>query len=127
MRLYELYLQEADKEADFEPNDPLRVSVTSVLGDIKAGIKDTDYRGEYKISSLLNRLRDNGVKMSKSDLIKVIKQEPWKNFISNIKGDHVVFLGEPDDGSANTEPDTSQDTMTKMADRAGKKAANPLA
>lgn len=122
MKLWEL----EQPKKDFEKDDPLRVSVTSILGDIKAKIKDSDYRGEYKVTSLLKQLRDNGVKMDKADLITVIKQEPWRNFISNIKGDHVVFIGEPDEGSVNTEPDTSSDTMSKMADRAGKKAANPL-
>ena len=120
MRLYEF-------EDDFEKDDPLRVETTAALSRIKASIEDSGYKGEYKIKSLLAALRDHGVHLDKERLIKVSKQEPWCNFIANLKGDNVIFKGEPVGDSENQDPDETTDTMEKMADRAGKKQANPLA
>lgn len=123
MRLYEFEVF----EDDFSQDDPLRVATTAALSKIKSDIEDSGYKGEYKVKSLLSALADHGVRLSHEQLIKVSKQEPWSNLIANIKGDKVIFKGDPDSDGASIDPDETSGTMEKMADRAGKKQADPLA
>lgn len=116
MKLFELF--EAD---DFEKDDPLRVATTAVLSQIKSDIDDSAYKGKFTVKALLSKLRDNGVKISHAQLIELVKEEPWSNLISNVKGADVMFKGEPDEHSGSEEPDETSGTMDKMAKRAAKK------
>lgn len=116
MKLFELF--EAD---DFENDDPLRVATTAVLSQIKSDIDDSAYKGKFTVKALLSKLRDNGVKISHAQLIELVKEEPWSNLISNVKGSDVMFKGEPDEHSGSEEPDDTSGTMDKMAKRAAKK------
>jgi hypothetical protein len=113
-------------EPDFEKNNPLRVATVAALSRVKAEIEDTAYNGEYKVDALLKALRDNGVRMNHEELIKVSKKEPWSNIIANIEGDNVIFKGDPDSDSSNTQPDQTSSTMDKMAKRAAKKQEKSL-
>ncbi len=122
MRLYEFEVL----EDEFESDDPLRVATTAALSRIKADIEDSGYKGEYKVKSLLSALRKSGVNISHEELIQVSKQEPWSNLIANIKGDRVIFKGDPDSDTSNTEPDDSTDTLKKMANRSEKKHSEDL-
>lgn len=119
MRLYEF-------EDDFSQDDPLRVATTAALSRIKADIEDSGYKGEYKVKSLLSALSKSGVNITHEQLIKVSKQAPWSNIIANIKGDRVIFKGDPDSDTSNTEPDDTTDTMKKMADRSKSKHTDEL-
>ena len=116
MKLFELF--EAD---DFDQNDALRIATTAVLSQIKSDIEDNDYKGKFTVKALLNKLSDNGVKISHSQLLDLVKEEPWSNLISNVKGDKVMFKGDPDEHSGSEEPDDTSGTMDKMAKRAAKK------
>jgi hypothetical protein len=97
------------------------VATTAVLSQIKSDIADSAYKGKFTVKALLNKLADNGVKMSHAQLIELVKEEPWSNLISNIKGDKVMFKGDPDEHSGSEEPDDTTSTMDKMAKRAAKK------
>ena len=115
MKLFELF-----EATDFESDDPLRVATTAVLSQIKSDISDTGYKGKFTVKALLSKLADNGVKLTHADLLELVKEEPWSNLIADIKGDKVVFKGEPDEHSANEQPDETADTMDRMAKRASK-------
>lgn len=116
MILYELF--EAD---DFEEDDPLRVATTAALAQIRADISDSAYKGKFTVKALLRKLQDNGVKITHAQLLEIVKEEPWSNMISSLKGDEVMFKGEPDEHSSSSEPDDTSGTMDKMAKRAAKK------
>lgn len=120
MRLFELY------ESDFEDDDPLRVATTAALSRVRADIEDSAYKGKYTVDALRQELEKNGVKLTHSQLIELVKQEPWKNLISNIKGDRVMFKGEPGEHSGSEEPDETSDTLDKMANRSTKKHSDEL-
>lgn len=115
MRVYELF------ESDFEDDDPLRVATTAALAQIKADIDDTAYKGKFTVKALLKKLKESGVKVTHAQLLDLVKEEPWSNLIASIKGDKVVFKGDPDEHTSNTEPDETTGTMDKMAKRAAKK------
>ncbi len=116
MRLYELF----EAEDDFETDDPLRVATTAVLSQVRADIEDSAYKGDFTVKALLGKLADNGVKITHAQLIELVNQEPWCNMISNIKGNRVIFKGEPDSMSSSEEPDDTTDKMKQMAKRAAK-------
>jgi hypothetical protein len=114
VRLYEF-------ESDFESDDPIRVATTAALSRIKADIEDTGFKGTYKVKSLLSALRKSGVHMSRDSLQDVYQQEPWSNFIANIKGDEVILIGsESEDDSDVLDPDDTAGTLNKMAKRSEK-------
>lgn len=115
MKLFELFEAE-----DFEQDDPLRVATTAVLSQIKSDIEDSAYKGKFTVKALLNKLSNNGVKISHAQLLELVKEEPWSNLISNVKGDKVMFKGDPDENSGSEEPDDTSSTMDKMAKRAAK-------
>lgn len=116
MILYELF-----EAKDFEEDDPLRVATTAALAQIKADIDDSAYKGKFTVKALLKKLQDNGVKITHAQLLEIVKEEPWSNMISSLKGDKVMFKGEPDEHSDSEEPDDTSGTMDKMAKRAAKK------
>jgi hypothetical protein len=116
VKLYELF--ESD---DFENDDPVRVATTAVLSQLKADIDDSAYKGKFTVKALLSKLHDNGVKISHERLLELVKEEPWSNLISNVKGDDVKFKGEPDEHSGSEEPDDTSSTLDSMAKRAAKK------
>lgn len=117
MRLGELF------ERRVMGNDSLRVATTAALSRVVGEITQSGYKGKFKVKSLIGILRDHGINVDKRQLIELVKREPWSNHIADIRGDTVVFRGEPDDGqSMQREP--SDTTLNKMAKRAGKKQAD---
>jgi hypothetical protein len=119
MRLFEF-------DEEFDQDDPLRVATTAALSHAKAEIEDTAYKGKYTLDTLQQELEKYDVRLSKAQMIELAKQEPWKNLISNISGEKVVFKGDPDEHSDNEEPDDTTDTLDKMADRSTKKHSDEL-
>ncbi len=120
-------LFEFDAKVDyFEQDNPLRVATTAALSRIRADIEDNAYKGKFTVDALRQELKKHEVRMTKSQLIELLKQEPWKNLISDIKGDKVLFKGEPSDNEENMELDDTTGTMKKMADRSSKKHADEL-
>ena len=117
MKVSELF----ESDNDFESDNPLRVATTATLSQIKSEIADAGYTDKFTVKALLRKLRDNGVNMTHAQLIEVVKEEPWSNLIANLKGDRVLFKGNPDETSGSEEPDDTTDTMATMAKRAAKK------
>lgn len=110
MRLYEL-------NDTYDTDDPLRVGTTAVLSRIKSDIEDSAFKGDFKVKTLLGMLKDNDIDLSHEQLIELVKEEPWSNLISNIKGDRVVFRGRPQGDSDSQEKDDTEGTLKKMAKR----------
>lgn len=120
-------LFEFDPKVDeFDKDDPLRVATTAALSRVRADIEDSAYKGKFTVDALKQELEKNGVRMNKAQMIELLKQEPWKNLISDIKGDKVLFKGDPDDDQSNMEPDDTTGTMKKMAKRSSKKHEDEL-
>lgn len=118
VKLFELF-EAAD---DFDAGDPLRVATTAALVQIRADVEDSAFKGKFTVNALLSKLKNNGVDISRSQLIDLVDQEPWSNLISNIKGDEVVFKN--DSGTTeidNSEPEDEQYQLDQMSKRAAKK------
>jgi hypothetical protein len=121
VKLFELF--ESD---DFEKDDPLRVATAAVLSQIKADIDDNSFKGKFTVNALLNKLLDNGINISKSSLIELVSEEPWRNLLTGVEGDNVVFKDEDEDELEDADmfdevPDDSGGTVEKMAKRAANK------
>lgn len=115
--MFELF-EESD---DFEKNNPLRVATTAALSQIKADIDDSSFKGKFTVKALLNKLADNGVKISHAQLLELVKEEPWSNLISSVDGDSVKFKSDSTEYSDSEEPDDTSGTLSNMANRAAKK------
>jgi hypothetical protein len=120
VRLFELY------ESDFEQDDPLRVATTAALSDIKSDIEDNAFKGKFTVGALLKQLSARGINIDHEQLIELVEEEPWCNFIANIKGDKVIFKGDPGDDYEAMDPDKTTGTLDKMADRSTKKHSDEL-
>jgi hypothetical protein len=69
---------------------------------------------------LLDYFQDYDIILDVTDLYNMIQVPPLKQVIANIKGDEVIFKGQPD-GSDNPEQKTEQEkTVAKMAKKAMK-------
>ena len=120
MRVYELF------EDDEFKGDPLQVTVTAVLSQIKSEIEDTGYTDEITTQALIRRLKENGINMSIADLIEVSKQEPWCNLLANVSAHKVVFKGDAEADGDSVDPDETSSTLDRMADRSKKKHTDDL-
>lgn len=99
----------------------LNMRLTGIIGQVHSRIKDQGYTQKYSLDSLLNILNSKDINIDREDFIDMIKNEPLKNMISDIKGDNVIFKGERSDNTDVESPDKSADTLEKMAKRASKK------
>lgn len=81
MRLYE-----------FAGDDPLRVKLLAVAGQLKAEYENSDI--PLTTDQFLRILRQNKISVGKADLFDMVKKEPLVNIIDNINGNEVVFKGQ---------------------------------
>ena len=120
MRLYEIF----ESSGDFEDNDPLRVATTAVLSQIKSDIEDGSFKGKFTVKALLKKLRDNGVRVDKNQLIDLVNEEPWSNLISNLNDNEVEFKdGDSMEMDSPEDYPPPEDTIDQMAKRASKKSS----
>jgi hypothetical protein len=120
MRLYEIF----ESSGDFEDNDPLRVATTAVLSQIKSDIEDGSFKGKFTVKALLKKLRDNGVRVDKNQLIDLVNEEPWSNLISNLNDNEVEFKdGDSMEMDSSEDYPPPEDTIDQMAKRASKKSS----
>jgi hypothetical protein len=110
MRLFEF-------EDNFE-NDPMRVATAAALSHIQSEIEDSSFKGRFKTDSLINVLRNYGVRVTRAQLQDLVNKEPWSNLIANVSGDYVVFKGKDDQDSDALDVDATANTLDTMADRA---------
>jgi hypothetical protein len=115
MKLYEMF-------EDPDDGDPLRVATTATLAQIKSEIEDTNFKGKFTVNTLLAKLRDNGVKITKDQLIELVSEEPWSNLISNVNSDTVEFKDEESDVEVDdSDFEDDQYNLEQMSKRAAKK------
>jgi hypothetical protein len=115
MKLYEMF-------ESFDDGDPLRVATTATLAQIKSDIEDDNFKGKFTVNTLLAKLRNNGVRISKDQLIELVGEEPWSNLISNANNDTVEFKdAESDIGVDDSDLGNDQYNLEKMSKRAAKK------
>jgi hypothetical protein len=69
--------------------------------------------------SLLSLLKDNDIIIDRSDIYDMIKKDPLKNIIDDIKGNDVIFKGQRAQAAV-IEPDEAESIVSKMAKRAAK-------
>lgn len=108
MRLFELD----------QPN-PLVTKLVAVSDQLKTDIENGDVSPVMTVDQLLNYFRDYDITLDVTDLYDMIKKEPLKKLIANIKGDDVVFRGisEPQLGA---QPEQNEKIVQQMAKSAMK-------
>lgn len=102
---------------EFEQDNRTLVVLTGVISQIYNRMKDTGFDEPYSLRSLLNTLEDRDLDIDPEQFREMIKRDPLKNLIKNIKGDEVYFKGVSDDTNE-MEPDQSQKILAKMASKA---------
>ena len=111
---------------EFADDDSLRVKLTGSISQLIGRIRDTNTEKSYSLKALLSRLADQGISLGEDQFKDMVKNEPLKNLIANVKGDKVIFKGEEDSGDSDSaiEPDDSTSTLKSMAKRASKKRSD---
>lgn len=103
-------------------DNSMRIKLTGIISQIHAKSKDQGFKKPYSLTALLNILSDAGIPLDEEQFREMVKEDPLKNLISNIKGNKVIFKGDADsDDSEMEEPDADTNVLDKMAKRASKK------
>jgi hypothetical protein len=105
---------------EFEPDNPLRVKLTSIVSQLRSRLEDTGAKKPFSTDALLDMLRDQDIEVSKDDLFDMVKEPPLKNIIKNVSGNEVTFKGQHDTDkkSSNSDGDEDDKTIEKMAHNA---------
>jgi hypothetical protein len=121
MRLYELDTQyQADDEE-------LQTEITAVLSKLKDNNTRRGFDGSVSVKSLLGSLMDEGINITRRQLLDAYKDAPWSNFIADINDEEIVFKGDSDEDTETVDPEQTTDTMKTMADRSANTHADELA
>ena len=100
----------------------MRIKLTGIISQIHAKSHDQGFKKPFSLTALLNILSDNGIPLDEQQFREMIKEDPLKNLISNIKGNQVIFKGDSDtDDSEMEEPGADTQVLDKMAKRAADK------
>ena len=111
MRLYE-----------FIDDDSMRVKLTGIISQIHAKSQDQGFKKPFSLTALLNILNASGIPLDEQQFREMVKEDPLKNLISNIKGNSVIFKGEGDTADDEMEePGADTNVLDKMAKRAANK------
>lgn len=102
-------------------SDDLKLSLSSVVNQIKSTYKDTGAKKGMSLKSLIDLLAERGHNFTEDQFREMVKSSPLKNSIASISGDTVTFLGQDRESSDAFKPDQSTKTLEKMAKRAEKK------
>lgn len=108
-------------EAEDDNVSAISSKITSVLSHIHGRREDTGAKKDMPLKALLKYLRDAGVNVSDSQFRDMASKEPVNNFISNVKGNKVEWLGQSENNTPE-KPDNSEQTIKKMAKKAAKNA-----
>jgi len=106
-----------------EEDDSLRVNLTGLVSQLLGRIQDTGTKKSFSLTAFLNLLSKHGIPIDEEQLRDMVKEEPLKNLIANVKGDKIIFKGGSEDDTgedASLEPEDTTDTLKKMANRASK-------
>jgi len=113
MRLYE-----------FANDDPLRVKLTAVVGQIQSRMEHTEE--PMSTDEFLDILKNNDIFIDKNDLFDMVKAEPLKNIVANVSSHQITFKGQPgadNDIGGEESPDELEKTRQQMASKQAKKLA----
>lgn len=113
-------------EFDFGTNDETVLS--GVVGMILNRIKDTGYKNDYSLKTVLGALQDRGLDVDEDLFVKMSQNSPLNNIIDHIDNGKIIFKGQSD-GRVSTdsipdeqdEAEQQADTLERMAKRATKK------
>ena len=106
---------------EFENESPLVTKIIAVAGQLKTVIDLGKVKPNWTVDELLEYFRKYNVVLDKKDLYNMIKQEPLKNYISNIQGDKVTFKGQKQE-PAMSEPPPAPEEQKKVVKQMAKKA-----
>ena len=95
--------------------------LAAILSQISSRIKDTGSNMPMSLEALINVLSNSGIQLSKKQLIDMTSRPPVSNIIANIADDQVTFIDQEMEDTGATDPNSTTDTMKKMASRAQKK------
>jgi hypothetical protein len=104
---------------EFGDDDPLRTKLIAVVSQLKSRMADTNSDKPMTTGTLLSLLKDNDIIIDRTDIYDMIKKEPLKNIIDDIKGNDVIFKGQRAQPAV-IEPDEAESIVSKMAKRAAK-------
>lgn len=100
--------------------DPLLVKITAITSQLKSDLENDKTKKDWTVQELLDLYNDHGIVLAKSDLYNMIKKPPLNKTITNIQGDKVVFKGQEEMGSPDT--DQNQKVVSQMAQDAAANA-----
>lgn len=111
-------------EFDFGTSD--ETILTGVVGQILNRIKDTGFKKEYSLKTVLGQLQDRGLDVDENLFLKMIEHPPLKNIIDSIQNGKIIFKGQSgeevtDVTSKQDDAERQADTLEKMAKKATKK------
>lgn len=86
---------------------------------------DTGAQKKISVDAFLKLANNQGISLTRDQLIDMSQQPPLNNLIQNVEGEEVIFKGDE------TAPDTmsvdqARATVDRMAKRAASKNTNPL-
>lgn len=102
---------------DVASNNSLAKSLVAVIDYLKSKVKDDDIGDLDTVDELLDFFSSNDIILDKQDLYNMIKVDPLKQVISNIKGQEVIWKGKED---LKSEPEETEQekTVANMAQNA---------
>jgi len=101
--------------------EPLIAQIIAVTGQLATDVQNKKVKQDWTVDELLNYFRKFNINLSKQDLYSMVKQEPIKNFITNIQGDRVVFKGQKNKPALDGPPPAPED-QKKVVKQMAKKA-----
>lgn len=106
---------------EFIDDDSMRVKLTGIISQIHAKSQDQGFKKPFSLTALLNILSASGIPLDEQQFREMVKEDPLKNLISNIKGNSVIFKGDGDSDDELEEPGADTGVLDKMAKRAADK------
>lgn len=113
MRLYE-----------FVEDNPLKVKLVTLTDQLKDRFMELDPEEPVKVDDFLEYLRRHDVVIDKSDFYDIVKKDPLKNMIRNVKGQDIFFKGQEIPDNNIDGPEASK-IVKSMASKQAKKQ-NPF-
>lgn len=109
---------------EFGNESPLVTKLITLGSQLKTDVALGKMKADWTLEELLEYFRKYNVIIGKKDLYNMIKQEPMKNYISNIQGDKVTIAGQKSEPSMSGPPPAPEDqkkVVSQMAKKAMKK------
>lgn len=101
-------------------NQELLVNIISATDQLKQAIKKGEITNNWTLDQLLDYFNSFDVVLSNKDIYNMIKVDPLKSVVSDVKGKEVVFKGIPQQPKTpeTPSPEQSKEVVAKMAKKA---------